>query len=154
MLKYPPFWKCPSICIPFMYIISHIWNNFPASDCLKLAFKTLTILRGITIIRATSERLITFSNIPRSEYAPAYVLCLHKSYYTSGILLWLPMVSNMHPQYIKDNMVIKTKWMKKDYTIHRGTSWERGHPQNGIVRSQASPILKMLPPASICIPLI
>ena len=38
--------------------------------------------------------------------------------------------------------------------IHRGTSWERGHPQNGISRSQASPVLKMLPPASIYIPLI
>ena len=84
--------------------IQNMWNIH-----VEFRYQKLTILRGITIIGATSERLITFSNIPRSENAPAYVLCLCKSYYTFGILLWLPIVSNMHPQYIKDNIVIKTK---------------------------------------------
>ena len=38
------------------------------------------------------------------------------------------------------NMVIN------NWTIHRGTSWERGHPQNGILHSQVSPVLIIPPP--------
>ena len=88
--------------------------------------KTLTILRGIMRIGATSERLITFSSIPRSENAPAYALCLYKSYYTSGILLWILIVSNIHSQYIQDTSGNKNKTNEKNHMIHRGTSWEWG----------------------------
>ena len=38
-----------------------------------------------------------------------------------------------------------------NWTIHRGTSWERGHPRNGTLRSQAFPVPKMPPPLSISI---
>ena len=36
-----------------------------------------------------------------------------------------------------------------NWTIHWGTSWDWGHPPNGIQRSQASPVLKMPPPLSM-----
>ena len=79
--------------------------------------------RGIMRIGAAPERPFTVSNIPRSRNAPAYTLCLYKSYYASGILLWLASDCLKHAFSIYQRYYgNKNKTNENNNTIHRGTS--------------------------------